>query len=48
MYAIELIQYFLINYCVVETRALSPPATLDGLLSKRLTIQVIHDSLIAG
>ena len=48
MYAIKLIQYFLINYCVVEARALSPPTTLDGLLSKILTIQVIHDSLMAG
>ena len=48
MYAIKLIQFILVNYFVVEIRALSPPATFDGLLLKEITIQFIHDLLMTG
>ena len=32
----------------METRALSPPATFDGLLPREITIQSIRDLLMAG
>ena len=32
----------------METRALSPPATYDGLLPREITIQSIRDLLMAG
>ena len=32
----------------METRALSPPTTSDGLLPKKITIQSIHDSLMTS
>ena len=35
----------LVNYCVMETRALSPPATSDGLLPREITIQSIKHQL---
>ena len=35
------------NYCVMETRAMSPPATFNGLFLKEDIIQFIHDLLMA-
>ena len=36
------------NYCIMETRAMSHPATFDGLLTREITIQFIHDLLMTG
>ena len=32
----------------METRAISSPATFDGLLPRGITIQFIHDLLMTG
>ena len=32
----------------METRAMSPPATFDGLLPKEITIKFIHNLLMTG
>ena len=45
---LKLNKSILVNYCVVEIRAMSPPATFDGLLPKEITIQFIHDLLMMG
>ena len=44
----KLNQSILVNYCVVETKDLSPPATFGGLLPREITIQFIHDLLMTG
>ena len=48
MCEIKLNYFILVNYYVVETRALSPPATSGGLLPREITIQSIHDLLMTG
>ena len=45
---LKLNESILVNYYVMEIRALSPPATFDGLLPREITIQIIHDLLMTG
>ena len=45
---LKLNESILVNYCVMETRALSPSANFDGLIPREITIQFIHDLLMTG